>query len=161
MFFKFRLVLNLFFFSVLCVSCRSSRTGTLSTTENIHTARLEVYERLTDRDELLQMLSIKRDSLYIRIIEYYPVEKGDTATHGSVRSETEIHYSAIDSTSKTVKTNEHIQESDSVSVKQDVDKSLNQETTITVRPWFDNWQFYLAGAVVILIIVLILIRRFT
>lgn len=160
--FKFRLVLNLvFLISVLCVSCRSSRTGTLSTAENIRTARIEGYERLTDREELMQMLSIHRDSLYIRITEYYPPESGDTVAHGPIRSETEIHYSSTDTTKKIVSTVEAIQERDSIAEKQEVDKSTHQETKVTTRPWFDNWQFYLIGAAVIIIIVMLIIRRFT
>ena len=161
-FLKFSLVLNLFFFlSVLCVSCRSSRTGALSVKENISTVSLQGYERTIDREELINTLSIKRDSLHIRIIEYYPIEKGDTAAHGSIRSETEIRYSATDTTTKIIASNESIHETDSTTVKQETNKSTHQETKTSSRPWFDSWEFYLTAAIVIIIIVYIIIRRFT
>jgi hypothetical protein len=123
--------------------------------------QLEVHERLTDYEKLLQMLSIKRASLNISITEYYPPEAGDTIPHGPIRSETGIHYSSTDTTAKSVSVTGNIQEHDSIAAKQEVDKLAHQETKVTTQPWFDNWQFYLTGAVVIIIIVLIIIRRFT
>jgi hypothetical protein len=107
------------------------------------------------------MLSIKRDSLYIHIIEYYPPERGDTVIRGPIRSETEIHYSSTDTTATKAAITENTQESDSSFVKQEIEKTTKEETKVSTRPWFDNWQFYLIGAAVIIIVVYIVIRRFT
>ncbi len=162
--FKFSLVLNLFIFgSLLCAGCRSSRTGILNSSEKVSTDYLKDYESLTGYEELMQMLSVHRDSLYIRIIEYYPPDPGagDTVLHGPIRSETQIHYSSTDSLVTRDSISEHIQVSDSSFIKQEVEKTAKKEISVSVRPWFDNWQFYLTGGAVIVIILLILIRRFT
>jgi hypothetical protein len=110
---------------------------------------------------MAKLFSVHRDSLSIRITEYYPVLRGDTASRGSVRSETELHYTAVDTASKTVITAESIRERDSTFTIRETVSSEHKETAVSVRPWFDSRQFYLTAAAVIIIIVLIIIRRFT
>jgi hypothetical protein len=158
--FKFRLVLNLFVFSVLCASCRSSRTGTLSTSENIRAFSLEGYERVFDKAEMARLLSVRRDSLSIEITEYYPPPEGDTAGTGPVKSETAIRYGATTVSDSSAVLTE--QETETGATLEDIDISHQEESRTTVSktvPWYAGWQIILFSVIAVAFIIYCILRR--
>jgi len=140
----------------LCVSCRSIHTGvTRDYKTDTETQRLDLRD--LEKTSLLDLSSIRQDSIHLRITEYYRPVTGDTATRGPVKAEIEIIRGVVTKVDSSATIIENIKElsmtEETVSIEQ------HEEIKTRSEPWYLSWKVILAASVILLIILVYLIRK--
>ncbi|HCC51116.1 MAG TPA: hypothetical protein DEQ30_02930 [Porphyromonadaceae bacterium] len=144
---------------ILCVGCRSSRTGFSKTDAESYSSLSDVEIRDIDRSSLFDFSYLKSDTLRIHIIEYYMPREGDTSSRGPVKSETEIWYGTVTAADSSKVEKEIICE---ITETNEQTSSFLQEETQTetkITPWYSEWQFKLIVVIVVIILVYLLLRK--
>jgi hypothetical protein len=144
---------------ILCVGCRSSRTGFSKTGAESYSNLARIEVRDTDKSSLFDFSYIKSDTLRIHIIEYYRPAKGDTSSHGPVKSETDIRYGSVTATDSSGVVKEAVSEISETN--ENTSASLQEETRTEtkVTPWYSEWQFKLTLVIVVIILIYLLLRK--
>lgn len=140
------------FMSFLIVGCRSSRSGA-SHSEVATDYFNETRSDSTDfKEKFAHYLSEQESNLRARIIEFYPPEPGDTATHGPVKSITDLDLSSLNKTDSVVGEKRISFKSDTTSSRlQEIKK---EDTTYKVKqmPWYEPFIPYFILAILAVIL---------
>ena len=144
---------------ILCVGCRSSRTGFSKTDAESYSSLARLELRDIDKSSLFDFSYIKTDTLRIHIIEYYMPAEGDTSSRGPVKSETDIWYGAVTTVDSSKIEKETINEINETN--EQTSSSLQEETRTETKitPWYSEWQFKLILVIVVIILVYLLLRK--
>jgi hypothetical protein len=153
-----------FFFTVfivflLCVGCRSSRTGTFSASTDTHQYAQTLETHRIDLSSLFDLSLSRSDSFYLRIVKYYPPAPGDTSGRGPLESVTDVVYNAAETSH--AETYVYQLTADSLAAVQQGAVRMNEtaRTTVTHQPFYASWRVLAAAAVILAVIIYIVLKR--
>lgn len=136
-------ILIVLFILLLIVGCRSSRSGTSHS--DVQTTHLkETWKDSIDFNaKFARYLHEQESNLAVRIVEYFPPETGDTASHGPVKSVTDIDLSSKSKSDSTISQKQFIASSDTTSEQSH--EIAKAETTYQVKAqsWYEPFIPYL------------------
>lgn len=136
-------ILIVLFMLFLVVGCRSSRSGTSHS--DIETNHLkETRKDSIDFNAMFaRYLHEQESNLAIRIVEFFPPEPDDTASHGPVKSVTDIDLSSKSKSDSTINQKQFTTSSDTTS--EHSHEIVKTETTYQVKsqPWYEPFIPYL------------------
>lgn len=131
------------FILLLVVGCRSSRSGT--SRSDIETDHLKETRRdsIDFNAKFARYLHEQESNLAVRIVEYFPPEPGDTASHGPVKSVTDIGLFSKSKSDSTINQKQITASSDTTSEQSH--EMVEAETTYQVKspPWYEPFIPYL------------------
>ena len=88
-------ILIVLFILLLIVGCRSSRSGTSHSDIETNHLKETRTDSLDFKRKFARYLHEQESDLIVRIVEFFPPEPGDTASHGPVKSVTDIDLSCL------------------------------------------------------------------
>lgn len=142
----------LLFILLLVVGCRSSRSGI--SRSDIETDHLKETRKdsIDFNAKFARYLHEQESDLAVRIVEYFPPEPGDTASHGPVKSVTNIGLSSKIKSDSTVNQKQFTASSDTTSEQSH--EMVETETAYQVKsqPWYEPFIPYLVLALLTTII---------
>ena len=141
---------------ILCTGCRSTRTGIKSDYQsNTETYRLDLLD--LEKTSLFDLSSVTRDSIHLRITEYYRPPSGDTAARGPVKAEIEIIRGVVTKVDSSAFIIENLKEQ--TETDEHIATSQHEEIKIRADPWFLSWKVILAVSVIVIIYLLLRKRK--
>lgn len=142
----------LFMLSFLIAGCRSSRSGSLHA--EIETQYLkEVRNDSVDfKERLAHKLSEQDAKLRARVIEFYPLEPGDTAEHGPIKSITDLDFSSNFKSDSATEERHITCNSDTTSERLMDNKEEDSTYQIKKLPWYQPFIPYLVFAFIAAVI---------
>lgn len=150
-------ILIVLFILLLIVGCRSSRSGT--SRSDIKTDHLKETRKdsIDFNAKFARYLREQESDLSVRIVEYFPPEPGDTASHGPVKSVTDIGLSSKSKSDSTINQKQFIASSDTTSEQSH--EIVKAETTYQVKaqPWYEPFIPYLV--LILLVTIIYYFRR--
>ena len=123
-------ILIVLFMLLLIVGCRSSRSGTSHSDIETNHLKETRTDSLDFKGKFARYLHEQESDLTVRIVEFFPPKPGDTASHGPVKSVTDIDLSS---------------KSKSDSIINETQLTLTCDTTYQVKqvPWYHPFLPYL------------------
>lgn len=139
----------LFILSFLIVGCRSSRSGSSHSDISMQYLRETNNNSVDIKNKLTRKLTAQDAQLRARVIEFYPLEPGDTTKHGSIKSITDLDFSSTSKVDSTVEERQLACNSDTTS-EQLVGKKI-EDTTYQIKhlPWYQPFIPYIVFALVV------------
>lgn len=133
----------LFILSFLIVGCRSSRSGSSHSDISMQYLRETNNNSVDIKNKLTRKLTAQDAQLRARVIEFYPLEPGDTTKHGSIKSITDLDFSSASKVDSTVEERQLACNSDTTS-EQLVGKKI-EDTTYQIKhlPWYQPFIPYI------------------
>lgn len=135
------------FMSLLIVGCRSSRSGTSHSeieTDYLKTSR---SDSIDFRERFAHYLSEQESNLHARIIEFYPPIPDDTASHGPVKSITDLDFSSKNKADSVIEEKQLTCSSDTTSIQAQEKKKEYATYQIKKIPWYQPFIPYLILAI--------------
>ena len=145
-------ILIVLFILLLVVGCRSSRSGTSHSDIETNHLKETRKDSIDFNAKFASYLHEQESNLAVRIVEFFPPEPGDTASHGPVKSVTNIDLSSKNKSDSTIHQKQFTASSDTVSEQSH--EIVKTETTYQVKspPWYEPFIPYLVLALLATII---------
>lgn len=145
-------ILIVLFILLLIVGCRSLRSGTSHSDIETNHLKETRKDSIDFNAKFARYLHEQESNLAVRIVEYFPPEPGDTASHGPVKSVTDIDLSSKSKSDSTISQKQFIASSDTTS--EQFHEIVKAETTYQVKaqPWYEPFIPYLVLALLATII---------
>lgn len=136
-------ILIVLFILLLIVGCRSSRSGTSHSDVQTNHLKETRKDSIDFNAKFARYLHEQESNLAVRIVEYFPPEPGDTASHGPVKSVTDIDLSSKSKSDSTISQKQFIASSDTTSEQSH--EIVKAETTyqVKVQSWYEPFIPYL------------------
>ncbi len=136
-------ILIVLFILLLIVGCRSSRSGTSHSDIETNHLKETRKDSIDFNAKFASYLQEQESNLIVRIVEFFPPEAGDTASHGPVKSVTDIDLSSKSKSDSTINHKQFTASSDTTSEQSH--EIVKAETTYQVKaqPWYEPFIPYL------------------
>lgn len=135
----------------LCVGCRSSRTGSSHTTTESDELSQSHHDSINFTEKFARYLQKQESNLTLRVVKYYPPIPGDTSSHGTIESITDLDFTAKLNSDSSLTEKSLTATSDTTSNQSK--KKEEVQTTLSVKPipWYEPFIPYIAFALLIAI----------
>lgn len=136
-------ILIVLFMLFLVVGCRSSRSGTShSDIETIHLKETR-KDSIDFNAKFASYLHKQESNLAVRIVEYFPPEPGDTASHGPVKSVTDIDLSSKSKSDSIINETQLTLTCDTTSEQFHETETVDTTYQVKQVPWYQPFLPYL------------------
>ncbi|WP_044271610.1 hypothetical protein [Bacteroides timonensis] len=136
-------ILIVLFTLLLIVGCRSSRSGTSHSDIETNHLKETRTDSLDFKGKFARYLHEQESDLTVRIVEFFPPEPGDTASHGPVKSVTDIDLSSKSKSDSTINETQLTLTCDTTSEQFHETETVDTTYQVKQVPWYQPFLPYL------------------